>query len=51
MDDKQPYFFCGIGGYQLPLTKDQTQMLYKNKKDYQNKVEQRTNQFEARIDR
>lgn len=38
-------FFCGIGGYQLPLTKEQTQALYKNKKDYQNKVEQRTNQL------
>jgi hypothetical protein len=38
-------FFCGIGGYQLPLTKEQTQALYKNKKDYQSKVEQRTNQL------
>ena len=38
-------FFCSIGGYQLPLTKEQTQALYKNKKDYQTKVEQRTNQL------
>jgi len=38
-------FFCGIAGYQLPLTKEQTQALYKNKKDYQSKVEQRTNQL------
>ncbi len=38
-------FFCGIGGYQLPLTKEQTQALYKNRKDYQSKVEQRTNQL------
>ena len=38
-------FFCGIGGYQLPVTKEQTQALYKNKKDYQTKVEQRTNQL------
>jgi hypothetical protein len=38
-------FFCGIGGYQLPLKKEQTAALYKNKKDYQTKVEQRTNQL------
>lgn len=38
-------FFCGIGGYQLPLTKEQTQALYKNKKDYQNKVQDRMNQL------
>jgi hypothetical protein len=38
-------FFCGIGGYQLPLSKEQMTALYKNKKDYQNKVEQRTNQL------
>jgi hypothetical protein len=38
-------FFCGIGGYQLPLSKEQMSALYKNKKDYQNKVEQRTNQL------
>jgi hypothetical protein len=38
-------FFCSIGGYQIALTKAQMAALYKNKKDYQNKVEQRTNQL------
>jgi len=38
-------FFCSIGGYQIALTKEQTQALYKNKKDYQTKVEQRANQL------
>jgi hypothetical protein len=38
-------FFCGIAGYQLPLSKEQMQVLYKNKNDYRNKVEQRTNQL------
>jgi len=40
-----PGFFCGIAGYQLPLSKEQLQKLYKNKKDYQTKVEQRVNQL------
>ena len=40
-----PGFFCGIAGYQLPLSKEQLHKLYKNKKDYQNKVEQRVNQL------
>ena len=35
--------FCGIASYQLPLSADQMKVLYKNKKDYQNKVEQRAN--------
>src|SRR5262245_33891697 len=35
--------FCGIAGYQLPLSAERMKVLYKNKKDYQTKVEQRTN--------
>jgi Alpha/beta hydrolase domain len=35
--------FCGIAGYQLPLSADRMKILYKNKRDYQSKVEQRTN--------
>jgi len=35
--------FCGIAGYQLPLSADQMKMLYKSKKDFQSKVEQRAN--------
>jgi hypothetical protein len=38
-------FYCGIAGYQLPLSKEQLQKLYKNKKDYQSKVEKRLNQL------
>lgn len=34
-------FFCGIAGYELPLTSAP----YKNKKDYQNKVEARLTQL------
>jgi len=37
--------FCSIAGYELPLTHEQVQPLYKNKKDYQSKVEQRANQL------
>ncbi|HET9943726.1 MAG TPA: alpha/beta hydrolase domain-containing protein, partial [Terriglobia bacterium] len=35
--------FCGIAGYQVPLSAEQMKALYKNKKDYENKVTQRTN--------
>jgi len=35
--------FCGIAGYQMPLSAEQMKALYKSKKDYENKVEQRTN--------
>jgi hypothetical protein len=38
-----PQLFCGIAAYQVPLSVDQMKMLYKNKKDYENKVGQRTN--------
>ena len=38
-------FFCGIAGYQLPLSNEQLHALYKNKKEYQNKVEQRLNEL------
>jgi hypothetical protein len=34
--------FCSIAGYELPLAKEQLATLYKNKKDYQSKVEKRT---------
>jgi hypothetical protein len=34
---------CGIAAYQVPLSADQMKTLYKSKKDYENKVEQRTN--------
>lgn len=37
--------FCGIAAYTAPLTKDQLKKLYKNKKDYQNKVEKRVNEL------
>jgi len=35
--------FCGIAAYQVPLSADQMKALYKNKKDYESKVEQKTN--------
>jgi hypothetical protein len=35
--------FCGIAAYQVPLTGDQMKVLYKSKKDFQSKVEQRAN--------
>jgi hypothetical protein len=38
-------FFCGIAGYQVPLSAEQLKKLYKNKKDYQTRVEQRVNQL------
>ena len=38
-----PQLFCGIAASQLPLSADQMKALYKNKKDYESKVEQRTN--------
>jgi hypothetical protein len=38
-----PQLFCGIAAYQVPLSPEQMKMLYKNKKEYQNKVEQRAN--------
>jgi hypothetical protein len=37
--------FCSIAGYQLPLSPQQLQPLYKNKKDYQSKVEKRANEL------
>jgi hypothetical protein len=37
--------FCSIAGYEQPLTKEQLATLYKNKKDYQNKVERRTTEL------
>jgi hypothetical protein len=37
--------FCSIAGYEVPLTREKVQTLYKNKKDYQAKVEQRMNQL------
>jgi hypothetical protein len=38
-----PQLFCGIAAYQARLSADQMKALYKSKKDYENKVEQRTN--------
>jgi hypothetical protein len=38
-----PALFCGIASYQEPLSADQMKALYKSKKDYQSKVEQRMN--------
>jgi hypothetical protein len=38
-------FYCGIAGYQLPLSNEQLRKLYKNKKDYQAKVEKRLNEL------
>jgi hypothetical protein len=38
-----PQLFCGIAAYQMPLSAEQMKVLYKNKKDYENKVAQRTN--------
>jgi len=35
--------FCGIAAYEVALSDEQMKVLYKNKKDYENKVEQRTN--------
>ena len=37
--------FCSIAGYEVPLTREQVQPLYKSKKDYRSKVEQRANQL------
>jgi len=37
--------FCSIAGYELPLTHEQVQPLYKNQKDYVSKVELRANQL------
>jgi hypothetical protein len=37
--------FCSIAGYEVPLNRGQVQALYKSKKDYQAKVEQRANQL------
>jgi hypothetical protein len=37
--------FCSIAAYEEPLTKQQFAALYKNKRDYQNKVERRTAQL------
>ena len=34
-----------IAGYEAPLTSGQLNTLYKSKKDYQSKVEQRANQL------
>jgi hypothetical protein len=38
-----PELFCGIASYQVPLSADQMKVLYKSKRDFQNKVEQRAN--------
>jgi Alpha/beta hydrolase domain len=38
-----PKLFCGIAAYQVPLSADQMKTLYKTRKDYESKVEQRTN--------
>jgi hypothetical protein len=38
-----PQLFCGIAAYQMPLSAEQMKTLYKNKKDYESKVAQRTN--------
>jgi len=35
--------FCGIASYQVPLSADQMKMLYKSRKDFQSRVEQRAN--------
>ena len=35
--------FCGIASYEVPLSADQMKTLYKSKKDFQSKVEQRAN--------
>jgi hypothetical protein len=32
---------CGLANYQIPLTQAQLRKLYKDKKDYQTKVQQR----------
>jgi len=37
--------FCSIAGYEAPLSADQIKKLYKNKKDYQSKLEQRADQL------
>jgi hypothetical protein len=37
--------FCSIAGYQQPLSVAQTQALYRNKRDYQSKVERRANEL------
>jgi hypothetical protein len=37
--------FCGIAGYQQPLAPAQLKTLYKNKKDYQSKVEKRADEL------
>jgi len=37
--------FCSIAGYEVPLTRGQVQALYKSRKDYQSKVEQRADQL------
>ena len=40
-------FYCRIAGYQTPLAADQLKALYKNKQDYQQRVERRLNQLIA----
>ncbi len=37
--------FCSIAGYEMPLNPAQLKTLYKDKKDYQSKIEQRANQL------
>jgi hypothetical protein len=37
--------FCSIAGYEVPIASEKIQVLYKSKKDYQSKVEQRANQL------
>jgi hypothetical protein len=41
--------FCSITGYEVPLPRGQVQGLYKGKKDYQAKVEQRANQLTKEV--
>ena len=40
-------FYCRIAGYELPLSGDQLKALYRNKQEYQQKVERRLNQLIA----
>jgi hypothetical protein len=40
-----PALFCGIASSQFPLSADQMKALYRNKRDYQRRVEQRANEL------
>jgi hypothetical protein len=37
-------FYCGIAGYEIPLSHDKLKMMYKDHKDYEKKVEERLKQ-------